>query len=503
MTMPRELRLGTRSSLLAVAQSRLVAKQLEAAHPGLRVKLTNMETRGDLDLQTPLTEVDDPDFFSGELDRALLAGDVDLCVHSYKDLGQDRPEAIATAAIPERADPRDVILFRSDIKKRLKDGVPLRIGTCSLRRQHNIGEFLPSALPVRTGIEFHALRGPVDQRVERIMPAAGAEQLDGVVLALAGLSRLWSDSAGRTAIATALSEARWMVLPLAAAPAAHGQGALAVECRTADAAVRELLRTIHCEATERLLRTERELLDETKADDAGIGVTAVPVAEIGFAAWLRGRSATGETLRLVRSGSPGAAAESGAAWNDLAWRESVRTKQTSAELPTNGATFVAHWRALDGYEPGNDTRYWTSGLASWKRLAKQGIWVEGCADNLGFEFICDTLQDPVLGLPPLSDWNALTHKDAIASWADSGVGRVTGTYESRIDLADNTDMAHMQHYRHFYWSSARQYETLRSLLPANAQHACGVGKTLRALRQAGLADVRPFISREEWQQWLG
>ena len=85
------LRLGTRGSLLARAQSKLVADQLETAAPGVRVQLVEVQTRGDRDQSTPLSKVGDPDFFSAEIDAALLRGDVDFCVHSLKDLGADRP----------------------------------------------------------------------------------------------------------------------------------------------------------------------------------------------------------------------------------------------------------------------------------------------------------------------------------------------------------------------------------------------------------------------------
>ena len=102
MSKRMNLRLGTRPSLLAIAQSRLVARALERRYPELGVELVNVCTRGDRDRHTPLTRVNDPGFFAAELDEALRGGDVDFCVHSYKDLGPDRPADIALAAIPPR-----------------------------------------------------------------------------------------------------------------------------------------------------------------------------------------------------------------------------------------------------------------------------------------------------------------------------------------------------------------------------------------------------------------
>ena len=110
----QRLRLGTRGSLLAMAQSRLVASALQRLHPDRPVDVMTVSTRGDRNLGVPLQDVRDPDFFSAELDEALLAGDVDFCVHSLKDLPAVRHAGIVRAALPSRENPRDVIVWRRD-----------------------------------------------------------------------------------------------------------------------------------------------------------------------------------------------------------------------------------------------------------------------------------------------------------------------------------------------------------------------------------------------------
>ena len=99
---PRALKLGTRRSALARAQSAAVARQLEQLHPGLAVELVGIETRGDRILDTPLSSVEGKEFFTDELDAALLAGQVDFTVHSYKDLSLDRSARLLLAAVPRR-----------------------------------------------------------------------------------------------------------------------------------------------------------------------------------------------------------------------------------------------------------------------------------------------------------------------------------------------------------------------------------------------------------------
>ena len=146
-----------------------------------------------------------------------------------------------------------------------------------------------------------------------------------------------------------------------------------------------------------------------------------------------------------------------------------------------------------------------SGVQSWRQLADRGIWVEGCGDNLGFETLTATLACPVLQLPALEQWTTLTHARAVDGWADVGVGRVIATYElSGQPAAEDLDRASaaIGAATHFFWGSIDQYKSVERWLPGDAQHACGAGKTARALRQAGVASLQVFPSRREWQAWL-
>ena len=231
------LRLGTRRSALAWAQSLWVAERIQALNPDTRVELIPIETRGDRITDRPLSQVEGKEFFSAEIDAALLAGDVDVTVHSLKDLSLERPPGIALAAIPQRENPRDVIVFRDDVTQRLQNRQSLRIGTSAPRRLENVPRFLARALPGdgNASIECVEIRGNVDTRLGRLHePDGSARRLDGVVLAFAGLIRLWRDArpdGGRERIQRLLQNVRWMVLPLTDCPSAPGQGALAVECR--------------------------------------------------------------------------------------------------------------------------------------------------------------------------------------------------------------------------------------------------------------------------------
>jgi len=512
----RVLRLGTRRSLLARAQSNLIACALRELCPEQDVEVVALDTRGDRDLKTPLDRVADPDFFSAELDRALADGRIDFAVHSMKDLGATRPDIFSTAAIPVRENPRDVVLFRADVVSRLDAGKPIRIGTSSARRRRSTEAFLTTHLPRRARdpfLEFAPLRGPVEQRVARIAAPIGGDAcsddaLDGVVLALAGLERLWNDPHGRHALRPHLQNARWMVLPLSACPCAPAQGALAVECRADDAATRTVLRKLHDETTATLVRREYDAVAALpEAARTAAGATAVQHELLGRLLYCSGSGASGHRLDWSRPAAPNDR-RAVRPWDGGAWQGRRQRRPVSHTLDTSdgGAVFVAHWfAASEQLSAAPSARIWTSGTASWRRLAERGLWIEGCADNLGFADVTATLACGVLQLPRLERWTALTRRGAEDSWKDTGIGSVVATYELadggpadqdalRADIERSTD---------FFWGSIEQFRDVQMLLPPDARHACGAGKTARALVAAGVDAPLVFPSRAEWRTWLG
>lgn len=177
------IRIGTRKSALAVAQAQLVADALIKVTPGLTVQLMKRQTEGDRILNKPLLEFGGKGVFVTEFEDALSRGEIDLAVHSAKDLPMDLKEGLGIVAVPEREDPRDVLitLKGTDLNKREE----IVIGTSSLRRRiqiEEIGSTLWKEIPVRC----ENLRGNVQTRLKRLADG----DFDGIILAAAGLNRL-------------------------------------------------------------------------------------------------------------------------------------------------------------------------------------------------------------------------------------------------------------------------------------------------------------------------
>lgn len=253
----RTIRIGTRASLLARTQTDIVASALTAA--GATVEVVTVSTEGDRSQAagTPISG-SGVGVFVTALRDALLAGEIDVAVHSYKDLPTASVPGLALAAVPAREDPRDALVARDGlVLGELPTGAV--VGTGSPRRVAQIGA-------LGLGLELVAIRGNVDTRIGKVRRG----ELDAVVLARAGLARL-----GRVGEATEVLDPV-QVLP---APA---QGALACECREDDAALEDLLRsTLHDEGVAAAVTAERAVLTALGSPcSAPIGALAEVVEDL-------------------------------------------------------------------------------------------------------------------------------------------------------------------------------------------------------------------------------
>ena len=258
----REIRIATRKSALALWQAEYVKARLEQAHPGLKVSLVPMVSRGDKLLDSPLSKIGGKGLFVKELETALLEQEADIAVHSMKDVPMDFPEGLGLFCICEREDPRDA--FVSNTYASL-DALPAGaiVGTSSLRRQAQL-------LTRRPDLEIRFLRGNVNTRLAKL----DAGEYDAIILAAAGLIRLGFEDRITASISVDDS------LP------AGGQGAVGIECRTTDAEIHALLAPLHHADTADRVVAERAM---NKHLNGGCQVPIACYAVLeGEQLWLRG-----------------------------------------------------------------------------------------------------------------------------------------------------------------------------------------------------------------------
>lgn len=257
--------------------------RLEQAHPGLRVSLVPMVSRGDKLLDAPLAKIGGKGLFVKELETALLENEADIAVHSMKDVPMDFPEGLGLFCICEREDPRDAFVSnRFDSLDALPAGSI--VGTSSLRRQAQL-------LARRPDLRIHFLRGNVNTRLAKL----DAGEYDAIILAAAGLIRLGFEDRIRSSISVDDS------LP------AGGQGAVGIECRTADAEVHALLAPLHHRDTAVRVNAERAL---NKRLNGGCQVPIACYAVLeGDQLWLRGLVGQPDGGQLLRAESRASADE--------------------------------------------------------------------------------------------------------------------------------------------------------------------------------------------------
>lgn len=250
----KKLIVGTRSSQLALWQADFVIGELRKRYPDLAIEKRLMTTKGDKILNAPLAKIGGKGLFTKELETAMLAGEIDIAVHSLKDMPVMVPEGLVITAVTERADAGDALVSqRYGSFGALPEGA--KVGTSSLRRRAQL-------LHARPDLQIVDLRGNVNTRLRKLEE----ENFDGIILACAGLKRLGFGGRIR------------QVLPQSLCLPAVGQGALAIESRIDDRETRELLSFLDDGITRACTAAERGFLATVEGGcQVPVGVYAQPV----------------------------------------------------------------------------------------------------------------------------------------------------------------------------------------------------------------------------------
>ena len=276
---PGKLVIGTRGSKLALAQTHGVADTLRRAHPGLDIDIHIIQTRGDATqaANVPLSSFGEKGIFAKELETALLAGEIDLAVHSMKDMAHTLPDGLVIAAVPPREDPRDALL-----------GAPLdalpsgaRVGTGSVRRRALL-------LSRRPDLQLLEIRGNIDTRLRKLQEG----QYDAICLAVAGLNRL-----GLQSHIAEILDPDWFTPD-------PGQGALALETRQDHGFVRELVWEVSDFTALACVGAERAFLQVIGGScHTPIGAIATMFQSEGYKVTLAGMVASPDGTRILRQGA--------------------------------------------------------------------------------------------------------------------------------------------------------------------------------------------------------
>ncbi len=238
---PRTIRIGSRKSQLALVQTYWVQEQLQKHFPDRTFEVQTMSTQGDKILDVALAKIGDKGLFTKELEVAMLQHEIDLAVHSLKDLPTQLPEQLVLGVVTERENPADALVVHAKHQEKLIDTLPSGavVGTSSLRRLAQLRHHFPH-------LAFKDIRGNVNTRLQKL----DAGEYDAIILAVAGLHRL------------GMSDRIHQVIPAEISLHAVGQGALGIECRADDTEVLSLLKAIEHVPTRDRALAERAFLRE-------------------------------------------------------------------------------------------------------------------------------------------------------------------------------------------------------------------------------------------------
>lgn len=493
------IRLIGRDSRLSLLQIEIVRQKIATAFPGIKIEVIARSSKGDQLQHIPLHTVEGSDFFTRDIFEALRTGEADIAVHSLKDMSSEHFFGGNFFAIPDRDDTHDVAIFSASAIEKLQAGKSIVVGTCSPRREEMATVFLEKALPQWKGparIETQPIRGNVETRLQKL----NRGDYDATILAAAGLNRLLRSEQDAPLIRQLLSNKRIMVLPLVECVPAPCQGAIAAEANPSNAkAVAVLNRINDAGLSDQCVREKKTAAQYGKGCLQRFGVTTLTY-ENDAVIYAAGRD---EAERSFSNWNLSVAPDTQGAFfstTDHMGRFFEYRYPDEVIQPDAPVVYVSNYKAVRD-EQLIDTlqhkKVWVAGTKTWYELARLGIWVEGCADALGLEWLEKVWSMPLTNIGR-SNVQIITHGDGAVNWRQKG-WRTIATYDTidhqKQELVEQIAAADL-----IFWTGFRQYERYKNVLKVNVQHACPAGETAVLLRAAG---VEPFIfpTIKAFQQW--
>ena len=495
-----KIRIGSRKSDLARLMAGYVGEAIKAYDSAIEIEYVLKSSEGDRDRITPLWALSDKGAFTRDLSLQLEEGSIDMAVHSWKDLPLETDLPTVIAGTLPRADSRDVFFVPKDRWEECVRSRSLKVLSSSPRRAYNLDPFLREALPASfDAIEFESVRGNIPSRVRKLLDGEG----DGLLMAKAAIDRLLSAEApefvdARRVTRELIDQCLWMITPLSGNPCAPAQGAIAIETARGRDDIIRIVNAVSCARTMQEVRKEREILGRYGGGCHQKIGAAVLVREYGTVTFVRGLTDGGEVLdeaslqsnfeRAPKTDLPHLWPEHD---GDQGFFERREIACSAPDLSGAGL-LVSRANALPAaWEIPSDTVVWAAGMETWRKLAKRGIWVNGCADGLGEDeprrldhFVpCDML------------WYKLAHADA-----PKGAGKICATYE----LVPRQVPSALKEKTHFFWKSASQCKAALEAYPElkDRRHACGPGNSYTLIREmlGGEGRLSVALSFEDWKR---
>ncbi len=530
--------LCSRSSILARIQTLHVAHRLKQLQPDIKIEFFLQESRGDQDYQTPLWNSKTKGVFTSDLRELLINKKVDAVVHSHKDLEFETHPQVETISILEREDQRDILFM----KKETLSHPPKKmiIFTSSLRRIYLLEKFLKNLLPAplqNSLLHFESIRGNIPTRLKKYSLSDG----HCLVLAKAGIDRILDKSLKKLLSPTEtdqnstpnfhevlspseilktqeeirqiMENSRFMVLPLSLFPNAAAQGGLAVEVRKGEKDLSHLFKGCTDLETQKTTLLERRILSSYGGgchQRIGISCLIRPYGRIIYQKGMLSshneggailkktifRAKSMQERKILAKFKKGAKVEE--FWPLSNQKIPFRRISFASDHPiplenlwiSRNESFPLEW-----IEKTESRILWAAGVKTWNKLAKRGLWIEGCSDGLG--------EQERLRIEELTekhkDFTKLTHT----------LSKISATSRFPIQITyklETEEVPDLRKKRFFFWKSGSQFDLITRKYPEilSRFHSCGPGLSFEYLqkRLKGKGRLSVFLSHQEWLQFM-
>ena len=492
------IKIISRKSDLAIIQACLVGDAIKDRKSDMFIEYLYKDTRGDIDLTTPLSQLPEIGVFTSDLRESLINEEADIAVHSWKDLPINLTKGTKIIGTLPRADMRDIIFFKKKNLDKIEKNKTLNLLTSSPRREYNLNTFLKNALPYKIEkISFDNIRGNIPTRLNKYFFG----DADGIVLAKAALDRLLNNNTDLSKdIRKILDSSNWLIPPLSENPCAPAQGAIAIEVKDGRDDIINLIREINDTETFESVQIERNILSSYGGGcHQKIGVS-YEKRDFGDVLTLKGMTDDNIALNQRKIERK---EESNNSWYNIDQNKIYPSdlknynffsrnnlKDHIEEISSLRSKNILASRAnvLDGkIKIDSSNVLWSSGVKTWFQLVKKGYWVNGSFDSLGeneenLKFIAN------------NDWVKLTHKDSL----DFFINDRLFTYR----LTKNKITEDLSEKSHFYWMSGSAFEYAIEQFPIILEkfHSCGPGNTYEIIKKNVTEDrIKIFLNYEDWK----
>ena len=494
------IRLIGRNSRLSLLQIEIARGRIEAAFPGTRVEVIARSSKGDELQNIPLHTVEGSDFFTQDIFDALENGDADIAVHSLKDMSSEHFFGSNRFAVIDRNDVRDVAIFNKGVIEKISTGQPIIVGTCSPRREEMAIVFLQKALPQLhpdIKIETKAIRGNVETRLRKL----NSGEYDGTILATAGLNRLLTSEKDASLVKELLKDKKIMLLPLIECVPAPCQGAIVAEAHHGNTKAIAVLERINDQQ-----QFDNCVAEKKAAAQYGKGcLQKFGVATLAYddhsTLYAAGRDEQEKEFHYWYTVPELDIAKKNFFSTTDYMGQFFEYEQGGGDIEIKSpVVYISNYKALQGNESARflqDKKIWAAGTKTWYELARQGLWVEGCADAFGLEFLEKAWQMPLIGISK-ENVQVITNEQGAATWKQKGWNTIA-TYSTKAgqkkELASQICEADI-----IFWTSFQQYQLYKNVLKETVKHVCPSGETALLLRTAGLEPI-VFPNIKAFQQW--